>query len=113
MYSYEDRMKAVQLYVKYDMNMAVVIRELGYPSRGMLYNWYREFESDGALRNDNERGHSKYTVEQRKQAIQYYLEHGRSISRTIKALGVSLMLLIRNYIAITHQQANLRVACLR
>jgi transposase-like protein len=37
MYTYEDRMRAVQLYVKYDMNMGVVIRELGYPSRGMLY----------------------------------------------------------------------------
>lgn len=33
------------------------------------------------------RGHSKYSKEQRNQAIVYYLEHGRSVSRTIWALG--------------------------
>lgn len=29
MYWYEDRMKAVQLYIKYGKNTAAVIRELG------------------------------------------------------------------------------------
>jgi len=33
MYSYEDRMKAVELYIKYDLSAAATIRELGYPNR--------------------------------------------------------------------------------
>ena len=31
--------------------------------------------------------HTKYTAEQRKAAVQYYIEHGRSVGKTIKALG--------------------------
>lgn len=32
MYSYEERIKAVQLLLQYDMSYATVVRELGYPS---------------------------------------------------------------------------------
>ena len=38
MYSYEDRVKAVQLLVQYGGSPTLVIRELGYPSSNMLYN---------------------------------------------------------------------------
>ncbi len=33
MYSYEDRVRAVQLYIKYGRSAAATTRELGYPSR--------------------------------------------------------------------------------
>ena len=36
MYSYEDRMKAVMLYIEYDRSAADTIRELGYPGRKTL-----------------------------------------------------------------------------
>jgi len=98
MYSYEERIRAVRLYVNYDMNMALTIRELGYPSRGMLYNWYREFKEAGSLRSDSNLGYSKYTAEQRKQAVEYYLGHGRCISRTIKALGFPKRTTLRDWI---------------
>ncbi len=39
MYSREERMKAIELYIKYDKNIAAVIRELGYPNRGALPRW--------------------------------------------------------------------------
>jgi len=93
-------MKAVQLYVKYDMNMAATIRELGYPTRGMLYNWYYEFKESGSLRNDDDPAYSrlKFTSEQRKQAIEYYLEHGRCVSRTIRALGFPKHTTLRHWI---------------
>jgi len=39
------------------------------------------------LRGDDIRGHAKYSEERRRQTVEYYQEHGRSISRTIKALG--------------------------
>lgn len=98
MYSQEERMRAVQLYIKYNMSVAAVIRELGYPSRQMLYLWYKEFNETGALRNDSAHGHSKYSDRQRKQAVDYYAEHGRSISRTIKALGYPKRTTLRDWI---------------
>lgn len=49
MYSYEERMRAVALYIKYGMSIATVIRDLGYPSRAMLYNWYKEFQEKGMI----------------------------------------------------------------
>jgi len=98
MYSYEERKRAVELYIKYNNNMATVTRELGYPSRGMLYNWYKEFCENGDLRSYAHHGYSKYTDEQRKQAVEYYLEHGRSVSRTIKALGFPKNTTLREWV---------------
>ena len=40
--SREQRDRAVDLYVRYERCAADVIRELGYPSRGMLPVGYRE-----------------------------------------------------------------------
>ena len=43
MYSREERMKAVKLYMKYDKSAAAVLRELGSPDRKTLRSWYRIF----------------------------------------------------------------------
>ncbi len=47
MFSYDERIKAVQLLLQYDMSYATVIRELGYPSRRALRNWYEEYNQNG------------------------------------------------------------------
>ncbi len=86
MYSYADRLKAVKLYIKYDHRVATVLQELGYPSKNALKQWYREYIKNDGLHEKHGR-QSKYTATQRSAAVEYYLEHGRSISRTIKALG--------------------------
>jgi len=87
MYSYEERLKAVKLYIQYDKSYASVFRELGYPpSNHTLKFWFKEYEQDGDLHKSYIKK-SIYTHEQRKVAIQYYVEHGRSKSRTVKALG--------------------------
>lgn len=49
MYSYEDRIRAMQLYIKYGKRTAAVIRELGYPSRKNLRRWYRAYVEAGDL----------------------------------------------------------------
>lgn len=49
MYSYEDRMRAVKLYIKYDYSVADTIRELGYPSRNGLVRWHNEYVENGDL----------------------------------------------------------------
>lgn len=78
MYSYEERLKAVELYIKYNNNSAAVIRELGYPNRGTLRLWVKEFNQEASL-HEKYKDKSKYSDEQRKYAVNYYLEHGRSI----------------------------------
>ncbi|NLW55900.1 MAG: transposase, partial [Firmicutes bacterium] len=55
MYSYEDRIKAVKLYIKYDLSVADTIRELGYPTRNALIKWYKEYKEKGDLHTDYER----------------------------------------------------------
>ncbi len=63
MYSLEDRMKAIQRFVKYDRNTAAVIRELGYLSRRALKGMVREYETAGAL-HDRQSRRRKYSEEQ-------------------------------------------------
>ena len=54
MYSREKRMKAIELYIKYDKSTVAVIRELGYPSRKLLPRWYKAYlieQETGIVRN--------------------------------------------------------------
>lgn len=44
MYSYADRMRVVQLYIKLSKRMAPTLRQLGYPTRNALKRWHREYE---------------------------------------------------------------------
>ena len=86
MYSFEEKMKAVNLYIKYHHKAAPVIRELGYPDRHMLAKWYKQYEATGTLPKKVE-GRQKFTEQQKQIALQYYWEHGQSIACTIRYLG--------------------------
>jgi transposase-like protein len=86
MYSYEDRIKAVELYIKYDLSAADTVRELGYPSYKMLVRWYKEYLETGGLHEQYIK-RPAYTAAQMKAAVNYYREHGRNISRTVRVLG--------------------------
>jgi len=89
MYSKEKRMKAIELYIKYDRSAVAVIHELGYPDRRMLAKWYKAYleeQETGIARDPNSR-YLKYSSEQKKIAVDHYLAHGRSLARTIRALG--------------------------
>jgi transposase InsO family protein/transposase-like protein len=89
MYSNEQYKKAVKLWLKYDGSYVDVVHELGYPNRRTLKRWCDEYRSNSAkaiVRKTRKRK-SKYTTEQKQKAIDYYLEHGKSAARTIRALG--------------------------
>ena len=86
MYSFEEKMRAVELYIKYHCKAAPVIRELGYPDRHMLVKWYKQYDATGTLPKKIE-GRQKFTEQQKQIALQYYREHGQSIACTIKYLG--------------------------
>ena len=88
MYSREKRKKAIELYIKYDKCAADVNHELGYPDRKTLTRWYKKYISNGMYwEGYTRRQPSKYSLGQKETAVEYYLEHGRNLSRTVRALG--------------------------
>lgn len=44
MYSYEDRIRAVELYIKLGKRVRATIRQLGYPTKNALKGWCRQYE---------------------------------------------------------------------
>jgi putative transposase len=50
MYSYEDRIRAVELCIKLGKRVRATIRQLGYPTKNALKGWWREYEQRGDLR---------------------------------------------------------------
>ncbi|MBW5280790.1 transposase, partial [Burkholderia gladioli] len=87
MYSYEDRVRAVRLYIKYGRSAAATIRELGYPSRKNLARWYRAFIEVGDLPAGYRRSRPRYSTEQKQIAVEHYLSHGRNFAGTTRTLG--------------------------
>lgn len=85
MYSYEEKRRAVELYIRYDKSCAAVINELGYPSRGALLDWYKDYLEHGEIREVNR--YRRYTNEQKRAAVEHYFKHGRCVARTMRALG--------------------------
>ncbi len=49
MHSYEDRLRAVELYYWYGNKASVVVMELGYLSTKQLSRWVRIYEKKGDL----------------------------------------------------------------
>ena len=57
MYSYEQKKKAVDLYIEYGFHEARVIREPGYPTFNTIPVWYEEYRTTGTLHE----GKKKYS----------------------------------------------------
>lgn len=89
MYSREERMKAIRLYIKYNKGASDVVRELGYPCLKTLQNWYKAYlkEQETGVKWQGYSRRPKYSSEQKRAAVEHYLEHGRSNARTRRALG--------------------------
>jgi putative transposase len=87
MYSYEDRIRAVRLYIKLGKRTGATLRQLGYPTKNALKSWHREYEQGGDLSLGFVRSRSKYSAEQQKVAVEHYLNHDRCLAGTRKALG--------------------------
>ena len=103
MYSYEDRLRAVQLYVKLGKRIGLTIRQLGYPTKNALKTWYREYEQSHELRAGYTRP-AKFSQAQKERAVEHYLEHGQSIAATIKALGYPCRSLLSAWLQELHPQ---------
>ena len=87
MYSYGERIRAVELFIKLGKRTGATIRQLGYPTKNSLKSWHLEFERTRDLPAGYRRSRPKYSHEQKRQAVDHYLTHGRCIAATMKALG--------------------------
>lgn len=108
MFSYEDRLRAVQLYIKLGKRIGLTIRQLGYPTKNALRNWYREYEARQDLRPGYAR-RPRYSEADKRRAVDHYLEHGRCIALTIKALGYPSRALFSAWLQELHPQDGVRV----
>jgi putative transposase len=87
MYSYEDRIQAVELFIKLGKRVAETIHRLGYPTENALKSWHQSYEQGSDLPRGYARKKLKYTQAQQTLAIEHYFAHGRCIAATIKTLG--------------------------
>ena len=48
MCTYEERIRAVKLYIKFGKRLKATIRQLGYPTKNSLIGWCREYEAESS-----------------------------------------------------------------
>ena len=108
MYSYEDRLRAVRLYIKLGMRIGLTIRQLGYPTKNALKTWYREYEQQPDLPAGYAR-RPRFSQTQKERAVEHYLAHGRCIAATIRSLGYPSRSLLSAWLQELHPQEITRV----
>ena len=87
MYSYEDRLRAVKLYYKLGRRMNATLRQLGYPTKNSLKAWCAEFADTRNLRSGYQREKWQYNDEQKRRAVDHYVEQGHCLTHTVRCLG--------------------------
>lgn len=87
MYSYEDRIRAVELYIRLGKRVRATILQLGYPTKNALKGWHREYEKRLDLPVGFAIRGPKYSQAQKQAAVEHYLTHDRCLSATMRALG--------------------------
>jgi putative transposase len=109
MYSYEERIRAVKLYIKFRKRTGPTIRQLGYPTKNSLKSWYREHEKGRDLRAGYARLTQKYSAQQRQVAVLHYLDNDRCIASTMRTLGYPCREVLTNWIDELHPDSRLRM----
>jgi putative transposase len=87
MYSYEDRIRAVELCIKLGKRVKPTIRQLDYPTRNSLKGWYREYQQCLDLPVGYAGREPKFSQAQKVAAIEHDLTRDRCIAATMRALG--------------------------
>ena len=87
MYSYADRLRAVELYIRLGKRLNGTMRQLGYPTKNALRGWYREYLQHLDLRIQPVARAPKYSESQKQAALEHYRTNDRCISVTMRELG--------------------------
>lgn len=109
MYSYEDRIRAVKLYIKLGKRTCPTIRQLGYPTKNALKSWHREYQHSRDLQVGYVRSRQKYSDEQKQAAVEHYLDNDRCIASTMKVLGYPCRGTLTVWIDELHPQIRQRI----
>lgn len=109
MYSYEDRIRAVKLYLKLGKRIAATRRQWGYPTKNSLLSGYREYQEHGDLEGAYVCRKSKYSTDQKKVAVEHYLNHERCIAVTVRALGYPCRDTLGDWIDELHPEKRVRL----
>ena len=102
MYSYEQMIKAVTLYIKLEKRTALTIQTLGYPTKNTLKGWFKTYQLQGDLPRGYQRKKTLFSVEQKTNAINHYLENGCSMTYTIRCLGYPCRSTLRKWLRERH-----------
>jgi transposase-like protein len=81
MYSYADRLRAVELYIRLGNRLNATIRQLGYPTKNALRGWYREYVQHLDLRVQPAARAPKYSEAQRQAALEHFRTDRLGVSR--------------------------------
>jgi len=87
MYSTERRRLAIETFIRFGHSYADTIAELGYPDRHTLNSWWREYRETGEVPVGKMIREPRFSDDQKREAVEHYLGHGKSLSRTMRALG--------------------------
>lgn len=98
MYSAEQRVKAIETFARFRCNAADTIAELGYPNRATLRNWWKEHRISGDEFLERRHRRPRYSDEERQGAVDHHLEHGKSLARTIRAMGYPSREVLANWV---------------
>lgn len=87
MFSTEQRRIAIETFIRFDHSYADTIAELGYPDRHTLNSWWREYRETGEVPVGKMIREPRFPDGQKREEVEHYLGHGKSLSRTMRALG--------------------------
>lgn len=87
MYSLEQKQYAIDMIIRYK-SIRAAYRQLDYPgSRETLRKWYCEYLNGDIIAAKYKMRAPKYNTEQVDIAVEYYLNHGMNITKTVNDLG--------------------------
>lgn len=89
MYTREERMKAVELYIKHKKNATPVIRGLGYPGRSSLVRWYKIYmeEKKTGILHDGRIWFLQFPLEKRRYAVRCCFKNEWNFTKTVREIG--------------------------
>lgn len=86
-HSTEQRRLAIETFIRFGHSYADTIAELGYPDRHTLNSWWRECGETGEVPVGKMIREPRFSDDQKREVVEHYLGHGKSLSRTMRALG--------------------------
>lgn len=86
MYSREDKLGAVELFIKCDFSPQPAINELGHPCRVSLYNRCKEYLANGSDIPDSN-PYRRCGEGLKRVAVDHYFEYGKCTARICRAPG--------------------------